>query len=124
MAVTFQKSELIKAIKDSGGIMSTIANRLNCDWHTADKKIREADLLDLLNDEKETLLDLAESKLIQNIQEQDNTAIIFYLKTQGKKRGYIERSEVQNDVSLTVTELTPEQRDKRIAELRKKLDDA
>ena len=40
------------------------------------------------------MLDFAESKLFQKIKEGDSTAILFYLKTQGKARGYIERSEV------------------------------
>ena len=39
MARSFQISELKQAIIDSGGIMSTIAERLGCDWHTAQKYI-------------------------------------------------------------------------------------
>ena len=35
-------------------------------------------------------------KLIQHINKGNVAALIFYLKTQGKGRGYIERSEVVN----------------------------
>ena len=99
MTIKFENSELKKAIEGSGGIMSTIAQRLGCDWMTARTKIEQAGLGELLAGEKETLLDLAESKLIQNIQDQDTTSIIFYLKTQGKKRGYIEKSEIEQTVA-------------------------
>lgn len=105
MARDFQISDLKKAISGSGGIMSTIASRLKCDWHTADTKIKEAGLTQMVIDEKESLLDLAESKLIQNIQDQDTTSIIFYLKTQGKKRGYVEKQEV--DQTVTTIEVRP-----------------
>jgi|TARA_R110001599_G_scaffold349271_1_gene577284 hypothetical protein len=44
---------------------------------------------------KESLLDLAECKLLENIEDNQNIAIIFYLKTKGKKRGYIEKQEVE-----------------------------
>ena len=41
----------------------------------------------------ESSVDLAESKLIEAIKDGNLTAIIFFLKTQGKSRGYSERSE-------------------------------
>jgi len=92
---TFETSELLKAIKGSAGIMSTIAKKLNCDWHTAKKRIDENDdALKAYNNENENVLDLAESKLIENINDNDNTAIIFYLKTKGRNRGYVERQEI------------------------------
>jgi len=47
-----------------------------------------------IDDARERTTDLAEGKLFQKINEGDNTAIIFYLKTQGKRRGYVERQEV------------------------------
>lgn len=43
---------------------------------------------------KEKALDFAESALMNQIKEGNTTAIIFYLKTQGKRRGYIERQEL------------------------------
>lgn len=38
-------------------------------------------------------LDFAESELFKQIKEGNITGVIFFLKTKGKKRGYIERSE-------------------------------
>jgi hypothetical protein len=42
-------------------------------------------------------IDFAESQLHKQIKEGNSTATIFFLKTKGKKRGYVERQEV--DVS-------------------------
>ena len=41
-------------------------------------------------------LDFAESALHNNIREGKETSTIFFLKTRGKKRGYIEKTEVDN----------------------------
>ena len=46
-------------------------------------------------DVEESLLDLAENRLLEKIDKYDITAIIFFLKTKGKKRGYIEKQEVE-----------------------------
>jgi len=94
MGLGIRKSDVKKAIEKSGGIVSTVAKRLKCDWHTAKKHIVKFKMDAMMVAEKESLLDLAESKLISNIQDGDNTAIIFFLKTQGKERGYIERNEM------------------------------
>lgn len=47
----------------------------------------------------ETTIDFAESKLLENIDSNDVQSIIFYLKTKGKKRGYIEKTEVSGTVT-------------------------
>lgn len=88
----FQKSDIKKAIEKSGGIISLIASRLKCDWHTAKKYIKEFDLETEMMSEKESMRDIAESKLLENIKLGDNTAIIFFLKTQAKDRGYGDES--------------------------------
>ena len=94
MAYKFQKSDIKKAIEGSGGYISEIARRLKCDWHTADKYIKEFELSDDLIVEDERATDRAEIKLMQAIEDGEIAAIIFRLKTKGKKRGYVERQEV------------------------------
>jgi len=42
------------------------------------------------------MIDFAESKLYENIKKGDNTSILFYLKCRGKKRGYVERQEIEH----------------------------
>jgi len=49
---------------------------------------------------EESLIDLAESKLMQMIKKGENLgAICFFLKCKAKHRGYVERSEQSHDVS-------------------------
>ena len=43
----------------------------------------------------EGLIDLVESKLFKNINNNDNACIIFFLKTKGKSRGYDERHKIE-----------------------------
>lgn len=45
----------------------------------------------------ESLIDFAESKLFENIEGNKTNEILFYLKTKGKNRGYVERQEHQID---------------------------
>jgi carbamoylphosphate synthase small subunit len=44
----------------------------------------------------EQFVDFLESKLIQRVNDGDTTAIIFALKTKGKHRGYIEKTQVEH----------------------------
>ena len=54
-------------------------------------------LQDVLNEARESSIDLAESELIKAIEAGNLTANIFFLKTRGKSRGYSERSEDDKD---------------------------
>lgn len=93
MAISAGKA--IKAIEGSGGFVTQIAKRLDCSrkhfYSLMDKHptVREA-----LEDEREKLKDIAEGKLLEQINTGNMTAIIFYLKTQGKDRGYVERHDL------------------------------
>lgn len=102
MSLNLQKHDIEKAIKDSKGLVSIVAKRLNCSWHSADKYIKEFELTGLMKDEKESLKDFAESKLIENINANDTTSILFFLKTQAKDRGYQEKTNI--DVKANIVQ--------------------
>lgn len=91
----FKAEQFIKAIPKTGGIVSLIAQKVGCDWHTAKKWIDSHPTIKAVYDsEREGILDLAEGKLIGAIKRGDLAAIKYYLGTQGKHRGYVERQEV------------------------------
>ena len=62
------------------------------------RKNSDAELREMLDDADDAIIDFAESKLVEKIGEGDLTDTIFFLKTKGKKRGYVEKYE--NDVSV------------------------
>ena len=82
----------------SAGIMSTIARRLGCDWHTAQRYVNKWESTrTAFEDEGEQVLDLAESKAIEQINAGDGAMIRYYLSTKGKKRGFTEKKEIETD---------------------------
>lgn len=63
-------------------------------WKENNAKFREA-----IEDAEESNIDMAESKLKHAILNGDMTATIFFLKTKGKKRGYVEQIEQKVEVN-------------------------
>lgn len=117
------KQAMIKAIDKSFGIITLIADKLRVHRSTVYDNIKKFELSDLIEAERDRLVDFAESKLIENIRKGKETSIIFALKTIGKKRGYIEKQEieVQNSIEQKVLNMTDEERKRRIEELKQKL---
>lgn len=96
MALGFTKEQVTEAIEGSAGIVSTIAKRLNCSWHTADKYVNRWECTrQAYANEEEHALDLAETKLLKLINAEDGTMIRYYLSTKGKRRGYVERRQAE-----------------------------
>ena len=90
----YKAQQFIDAIPGSGGIISVIAQRVGCAWHTAQKYIQEyATVADAYADETEGIIDLAESTVLKAIKGGDVSAAKWYLTTKGKDRGYTERRE-------------------------------
>lgn len=59
-------------------------------------KNKSEHLAQMLEDAEEAMIDNVESKLLSKINDGDTTALIFFLKTKAKARGYVEKSEVRN----------------------------
>ncbi len=82
---------VVKAYEKSAGNLSLCAKAIGIDRRTLDRWRKKYPELDaMMRDVEESLIDLSESRLMQAINEGNLTAIIFYLKTKGKSRGYIE----------------------------------
>jgi hypothetical protein len=92
------KKKLIEALVDSLGIVTAacsaagISRATYYNWFNSDPDFRKA-----AEDTAEIALDFVENKLLQQIKSGEVSSTIFYLKTKGKKRGYIEKTEMQHD---------------------------
>ena len=93
-----KKKELLDNIRGSYGIISTIAARLHCNWHTVDETIKlYPECMQALADENESVLDFTEGKAIERIKDGDGTMIRFMLATKGRKRGYTYEDKLEDD---------------------------
>lgn len=92
--------QIIDIYKKKGTNVSATCEALNIsrktfyDWKKTKPKLKEA-----IDEVDESMLDFAESKLMKKIHDDDTVCIIFYLKTKGRNRGYIERVENQVETS-------------------------
>ena len=89
------KSRLLEALENSLGVVTTACKKANISRKTFyqycndDPEFKKA-----VDDIENIALDFAESQLHKQIQGGNTAATIFYLKTKGKKRGYVERQEI------------------------------
>lgn len=108
MAEKFTAAEMAEAIKKGKGILSAAATALGCVRQTVAAYIeRYPTVKAAYEDAKESTIDFVESRLLKNIEGGDTTAIIFFLKTQGKARGYTEQHyiKVDGDVPISVVKM-------------------
>lgn len=90
------KKAMIAALEKSLGIVTTACKTVDISRETHYRWMREdSDYKAAVDGIADIALDFAESKLHKSIENGSDTAVIFYLKTKGKKRGYIERTELQ-----------------------------
>lgn len=91
----YTAQQFIDAIKGTGGIVSAIAQRIGCEWHTARRYIdKHPSVRQAYDAEFETILDLTEGALYKRAtKDQEPWAVKYLLSTKGKKRGYTERVE-------------------------------
>lgn len=104
------KREILEALIEFNGIVTNACNSIGLarstfyNWLNTDNEFKKE-----VEDIQDVAIDFVESKLMEKIngvkimgreyiyeQPPSDTAIIFYLKTKGKKRGYVERSEIDH----------------------------
>ena len=95
------KEQLIDAIKKNAGIVSGILRTLEKDYKIKvtrnaiyERKYSDPDVADAFTEAEETVLDVAENRVVTAVNNGERWAVTFYLKTKGRKRGYAERQEI------------------------------
>jgi len=84
--------EIDAALRATGGFTTYAAKKLGVTYQAIYARIQKSPQLQrTLLEIRESYLDLSEHKLIQKIKDEDLGAIIWYLKCQGKNRGYREK---------------------------------
>ena len=90
-----KKEILLKALEQSLGVVTVACKKSDIPRSTYYKWLKEDEEFKKQVKEIENVaLDFAESQLHQQIQDNSTAATIFYLKTKGKSRGYVEKSEL------------------------------
>jgi hypothetical protein len=101
-----RKKAMLEALKVSLGIVTTACERAGVGrathyrWLETDKEYATA-----VRQCEDIALDFAETSLMRQIGRGEAAATIFYLKTKGRNRGYVERKDV--DVTSGGQTITP-----------------
>lgn len=95
------KKAVLEALEKSLGVVTTACKMAGVGrtqyytWLKEDEEFRSS-----VEDIENITLDFAESQLHKQIKEGSTAATIFYLKTKGSKRGYIEKQDITQRTTL------------------------
>ena len=89
--------DIIQAVRNSRGLIAAAARKLGVSRRTIYNRMEKSeDIREAVDEARDFTMDVAEAKLFQAIEAGESWAVQFYLKTQGKVRGYAERRETDH----------------------------
>ena len=96
-----------EAIVAAHGILSSAARRLGCSRTAIHKACkRHPTVQKALDEARDEILDLAESRLFEAVNAGSLPAVMFMLSTIGRDRGYVTRQEVDEGTFKTPDEIS------------------
>jgi len=119
------KKALLEALESSLGVVTSACKKVGIGRTTFYNYLNaDEEFAKQVKDIENVALDFAESQLHKQIKDGNPSSTIFYLKTKGKKRGYIEKieSEVINK-NIDLSNLSEEEYKKKL-EIAKRVIDA
>lgn len=97
------KELLLGVLKKNGGVVCKACESVNISRMQYYRWLKEdAEFADKVKEVEESMIDFVESKLMTLINDGDTTATIFYLKTKGKNRGYVEKVQLDGNLNTDV----------------------
>lgn len=108
-----EKVTFLKALENGMGIITNALEACNIPrakyllWYENDEEFSK-----LVSQVLEKQIDFVESKLLEKINNGDTQAILFYLKTKGKDRGYTEKPQIDDNrnVVININALLPKKK--------------
>lgn len=104
------KKAVLEALEKTLGVVTSACKKAGIgrtqfyNWLKDDPEFKKA-----VDDIDDIAIDFAESQLHKQISDGNTTATIFYLKTKGKRRGYIETMDHTSKGQRIGSPLTPEE---------------
>ena len=96
---------IIEALTKTHGLLSFAAKKAGVSYRTINRYANDfPSVKQAVDDAKESMTDFAEGRLFEKIDKGDTASIIFYLKTKGKSRGYIEKQEIEHSGNIGTAE--------------------
>jgi len=99
------KAKLLKVLRKNQGLVSTACDEVGVSvefyYYHYNKDLEFKQQVDLIN---EKVIDFAESKLYEKIQEGSEKSIHFLLRYRGRKRGYTDSIDITSD-GKNITEI-------------------
>lgn len=108
--LSITNEEIAKLYKKKGCNMQETCDAIGINrltfyrWREADPELER-----MLHEAVEGVIDFTESQLLKAIKAGDVKAIIFFLKTKGKHRGYVETAELIGNIGAKLRPLTDEE---------------
>jgi hypothetical protein len=98
-----KKQKLLKALEESHGVVTNACRKAGISRAQYYRYLQQDEKFSSnVDDIQEQAVDFVESQLFKQIKEGNITGQIFYLKTKGKHRGYIEKTQVQQETTGSI----------------------
>jgi isopentenyldiphosphate isomerase len=98
-----KKKAMIEALEKSLGVVTNAAKAIGISRHTHYAWMQnDVEYKNEVDQISNFILDFAESQLFKQINDGNIVAILFYLKTKGKSRGFVEKTEIRSDNELII----------------------
>ena len=92
----YKVSDMVQAIRESKGMVYVAARKLGCAANTVyNYAERHPTVQEAIDQERGLLVDTAELALWKALQNGEGWAVSLTLKTLGKERGYVERTQTE-----------------------------
>jgi hypothetical protein len=90
-------AKIIAALKQANGLITHAAKKLRCNPDTIHQRIKDSPAVAaVVKGARDVVLDDAESSLHKAVKKKEAWAVTFTLRTIGRERGYLDRTEVKH----------------------------